>query len=108
MVLCTSERQDHLLDVAQSVFAEQDLVADEERAALDRALRVVEQPRFDLGALDRLTKTLGVQAGREQGGPQYRHIVAVVITVTRIGCGPISRGRHFLCRLEGAGTLRRG
>jgi hypothetical protein len=47
-----ARREDHFLDVAQPVFAEEDLVADEEGgraegAARDRALRIAEQPRLD-------------------------------------------------------------
>ena len=60
-------RQDHFLDLAQSVFAKEDLIADKEgrraeRAARDRALGIVEQPRLDLGVLDQRRKLFGVEA----------------------------------------------
>src|ERR1700731_3230784 len=75
-----ARRQDHLLDLAQSVFAKEDLIADKEgwrseRAALDRTLGVGEEPRLDVGVLDQLAEALGIEAGLEQGGPQYRRIV---------------------------------
>src|SRR5438445_13012661 len=73
-------REDHFLNVAQPVLAEENFTADEEgrraeSAALDRALRIVEQPRLDRGVLNQFLEALGIETRREQGGTQYRRIV---------------------------------
>ena len=59
-------RQDHFLDLAQSVFAKEDLIADKEgrraeRAARDRALGIVEQPRLDLGVLNQCVEAFRIE-----------------------------------------------
>src|SRR6516165_8807961 len=79
-VSAATRRQDHLLDVAQPVLAEKNLVVDKEggraeSAPRDRALRIFEQPRLDVGVLDQLAKALRIEIRLEQGGPQYRWIV---------------------------------
>jgi hypothetical protein len=73
-------RQNHLLDIPESVFAEKDLVIDKEGwraegAALDGALRVIEQLRSDLGILNQLAEALGIETRFNQGSTQYSWIV---------------------------------
>src|SRR6516162_6519540 len=80
VVAIFSRRRYQFLDIAQPVFAKKDLVADKEggrakSTARYRTLRIVEQPRLDLGVLDQFLEAVGIKTGIEQGGPQHRRIV---------------------------------
>src|SRR5262249_25377854 len=66
-----AHREDCLLDIAQTVLAKKDLVADEEggraeRAALDRALVIGEQPSLDRGVLHQFAEPLGIKTRVEK------------------------------------------
>src|SRR6202008_4766093 len=70
-----ARREDHLLDIAEPVLAEENFVANEEgrraeSSALDRALRIGEQLRLDAGVLDQFAEPLGVETRLEQGGSE--------------------------------------
>src|SRR6266581_7634963 len=71
---------DLFLDVAQPILAEEDLLADEEgraaeRAARDRGLRVLQQALLDLGLLHAREQTRGVEPGLVQGRADHLGIV---------------------------------
>src|SRR5215469_10469116 len=80
VVAICSRRRYQFLNIAQPVLAEKDLVADKEggrakSTARYRTLRIVEQPRLDLGVLDQFLEAVGIEIGFEQGGAQYRWVV---------------------------------
>src|SRR5215472_15960988 len=70
-VTAGTRRQDHLLNVAQPVLVEKNLVADKEggraeSAPRDRAFRIFEEPRLDVGVLDQLAKAFRIETRLEQ------------------------------------------
>ena len=80
-------RANRLLDVAQSILAEEDLVPDEEGrrpegAARDRAFGVGQELVLDLAGLDQLEQSPATQAGFLAGRGEHGRVVHL------LGIGP--------------------